>query len=432
MSRDRRLVVAAFFLLLLGLLATAPAHANRIRDAAFNRAATFLRAAGRADDARALLDLGAIGPVMPRALETAEDAATASATGRYARLREKLTLFLLARGQAHHDRNLHRAEAALHLVSLIIDGDRSSLSSRFLDEADLALRLAGTPPPRRVTSAPEIELSATPASIRAGEAALVRWRVSGADRVRLNGRAVATTSEETRRPTESEYLHLVATGEGGEADASLWLRVTSDVKSSGPMPSASLIVHPTRIVLGESVTLSWNARHGETILLDGVPVPPTDSKIVFPTTSGRYRLTVEAAGGRAQAVAPIYVFRPSRGGDVPRDRTPIALETLTIRFDGLRPLPPHREELGRIAASLKSTPSARLVIEGHADNAGRAAANRRLSLDRALLIRQILIDEHQGDPDRIEAIGFGSDRPAASNATAAGRRLNRRVEIQWR
>jgi outer membrane protein OmpA-like peptidoglycan-associated protein len=429
MSRDRRLIVSATFLLLLGLLAAAPANANRVRDAAFARAATFLREAGHVDDARALIDLGALGPVMPRALEA--DVTTAT-IDRYARLREKLALFLLARGEEHADRNLHRAEAALHLVSLVIDGGEAPLPSRFLDEADWALRLAGTPPPRRGPTAPEIELSASPSSVRAGETAVVRWRVAGADRVRLNGRAVATAGEETRRPAESEYLHLVAAGEGGEADASLWLRVTPDVKSTGPMPSASLIVHPTRIVLGESVTLSWNVRHGETILLDGIPVLPTDSKIVLPTASNRYRLTVEAAGGRAQAVAPIYVFRPARGGDAPRDRTPIALETLIIRFDRLRPLPPFREELGRIAAKLKSTPSARLVIEGHADNAGRDAANRRLSLDRALLIKQILINEDQCDPDRIEAIGIGSDRPVASNATAAGRRLNRRVEIQWR
>ena len=182
MSRNRRFGVSIASLLLLAFFAASQARADRVRDAAFARAATALREAGHAEGASALVDLGAIGPVIPRALEADAAALTTEAAARYTRLREKLALFLLARGDAHRDRNLHRAEAALHIVSIVIDGDAPPLTNRFLDEADWALRLAGTPPPRRGMTAPEIELSATPAAIRRGEAALIRWRVVGADR----------------------------------------------------------------------------------------------------------------------------------------------------------------------------------------------------------------------------------------------------------
>jgi OOP family OmpA-OmpF porin len=43
-------------------------------------------------------------------------------------------------------------------------------------------------------------------------------------------------------------------------------------------------------------------------------------------------------------------------------------------------------------------------------------------------VRQYLVD-HGIDLTRMEAIGYGPDRPLATNKTAAGRELNRRVEF---
>jgi hypothetical protein len=55
--------------------------------------------------------------------------------------------------------------------------------------------------------------------------------------------------------------------------------------------------------------------------------------------------------------------------------------------------------------------------------------NRWLSQQRADAVRQMMIDKHGVDPDRIDAIGFGESRPVMSNDTAEGRNANRRVEL---
>ncbi|NMO14016.1 OmpA family protein [Pyxidicoccus fallax] len=69
-----------------------------------------------------------------------------------------------------------------------------------------------------------------------------------------------------------------------------------------------------------------------------------------------------------------------------------------------------------------------LLIESHTDNRGDADANRALSQARAEVVREYLVT--QGVPaDRLDARGYGPDRPVASNETSQGREANRRVEL---
>jgi outer membrane protein OmpA-like peptidoglycan-associated protein len=70
----------------------------------------------------------------------------------------------------------------------------------------------------------------------------------------------------------------------------------------------------------------------------------------------------------------------------------------------------------------------KLRIEGHTDRSGNAAKNQPLSQARAEAVRRYLIDAGI-DGARLEAVGFGSSRPVASNATKKGRALNRRSEF---
>jgi len=71
--------------------------------------------------------------------------------------------------------------------------------------------------------------------------------------------------------------------------------------------------------------------------------------------------------------------------------------------------------------------SAQIEISGHTDNAGNAKANRVLSEKRAQACRDYLVAKHI-DPSRIRAVGFGDERPIASNDTEEGRKQNRRIE----
>jgi OOP family OmpA-OmpF porin len=84
--------------------------------------------------------------------------------------------------------------------------------------------------------------------------------------------------------------------------------------------------------------------------------------------------------------------------------------------------------LDDVAAALLRAPSVRIEIGGHTDATGSASRNRRLSLARAEVVRFYLARRGVA-PGRMEARGYGADRPVASNDTDAGRARNRRTEL---
>jgi OOP family OmpA-OmpF porin len=71
---------------------------------------------------------------------------------------------------------------------------------------------------------------------------------------------------------------------------------------------------------------------------------------------------------------------------------------------------------------------ARIRVEGHTDNTGSAATNRKLSAQRAAAVSTWLA-LHGIDKSRLTSQGYGPDRPIESNSTAEGRAANRRVEF---
>jgi OOP family OmpA-OmpF porin len=89
--------------------------------------------------------------------------------------------------------------------------------------------------------------------------------------------------------------------------------------------------------------------------------------------------------------------------------------------------PQYRAEIEKVAEFLKENPGSTVVIEGHTDNAGARAANINLSQSRANSVKDYLVSEFGIDASRIKAVGYGPDKPIASNATSEGRQKNRRV-----
>ncbi len=84
--------------------------------------------------------------------------------------------------------------------------------------------------------------------------------------------------------------------------------------------------------------------------------------------------------------------------------------------------------LTSVAKVIKEYNKTMVQIVGYTDNTGSAALNNSLSLRRANSVANYL--RLQGvDGNRIITDGLGSSNPIASNATAAGREQNRRVEI---
>ncbi|WP_299651597.1 OmpA family protein [uncultured Tateyamaria sp.] len=86
-------------------------------------------------------------------------------------------------------------------------------------------------------------------------------------------------------------------------------------------------------------------------------------------------------------------------------------------------------ELEQIAALMTNRPDLRIAVVGHTDTVGGLEANIAVSRARASAVRDRLVDRYDVSRDRIEAGGMGYLSPVASNLTAEGREMNRRVEV---
>ena len=85
--------------------------------------------------------------------------------------------------------------------------------------------------------------------------------------------------------------------------------------------------------------------------------------------------------------------------------------------------------LDGVAASLQANPTTRVEVGGYTDNAGSRLRNITLSRARANAVANYLIQKGVS-PSRLTARGYGPANPVATNATAAGRAENRRVELK--
>jgi outer membrane protein OmpA-like peptidoglycan-associated protein/tetratricopeptide (TPR) repeat protein len=85
--------------------------------------------------------------------------------------------------------------------------------------------------------------------------------------------------------------------------------------------------------------------------------------------------------------------------------------------------------LNDIALTLLRNPGIRMEISGHTCNQGRTSYNLVLSRQRAQSVADYL--KSKGiDPIRLIVVGYGPNRPIASNKTESGRERNRRVELK--
>jgi outer membrane protein OmpA-like peptidoglycan-associated protein len=90
-----------------------------------------------------------------------------------------------------------------------------------------------------------------------------------------------------------------------------------------------------------------------------------------------------------------------------------------------------RDSLREMAKVFDNYPNTTLYVEGHTDSIGTASYNKRLSDRRADSVATYLEDLGVKGA-RINTYGYGESQPRATNSTAAGRQLNRRVEIHIR
>src|SRR5262249_43012868 len=87
--------------------------------------------------------------------------------------------------------------------------------------------------------------------------------------------------------------------------------------------------------------------------------------------------------------------------------------------------------LDALGETMTSFGNTYLRVEGNTDATGTAAVNLSLSDKRAIAVKSYVLKNFPNiKPERFQTIGRGSSTPVASNATEAGRQLNRRTDIK--
>jgi len=103
--------------------------------------------------------------------------------------------------------------------------------------------------------------------------------------------------------------------------------------------------------------------------------------------------------------------------------------TLMVEFDFDKTVvkAQYHGDLEKVADFLKTYSKTNATLEGHTDSIGSDEYNMNLSERRAASVKQYLVEKFGIDAARISTVGYGESKPVASNDTAEGRQLNRRV-----
>ncbi len=214
-----------------------------------------------------------------------------------------------------------------------------------------------------------------------------------------------------RLSTETEIALPAATSEITTATTTATPTSTVAPRTTTATPTSTVAPRtttatPTSTVAPTSTVVSTNAT-----------VPTTTLPLESPSTT---IVAVEIPNGTSPGA------RPTGGGEAPTDlkgRLLFGVASSELTTDSA-------SGIDELAVYLKANPDAQVGISGHSDRIGSKIANLAVSRARADAVRTAL--EARGiDASRITAFGYGARLPIASNATAEGRRLNRRVEVRF-
>ena len=104
-------------------------------------------------------------------------------------------------------------------------------------------------------------------------------------------------------------------------------------------------------------------------------------------------------------------------------------QRIEFEFDSAKLVPSSEPVLRAVLKILVEHPEiVDVLVEGHTDNVGKAAYNKKLSDKRAASVAEWLV-QHGIRQDRLRSVGVGMERPIASNEDEVGRQTNRRVEF---
>lgn len=155
-------------------------------------------------------------------------------------------------------------------------------------------------------------------------------------------------------------------------------------------------------------------------------------------STARGAIVGAAVGGAAGAIIGNQMDRQAEELDRELEGATVARvgEGIVVTFEGgilfdfdraeLRPTA--RANLQELARNLQRHERTEVLIIGHTDSVGAASYNQGLSERRAQSAANYLVNQGVRS-QRVSTRGMGENDPIASNDTAEGRQLNRRVEV---
>jgi phospholipase C len=159
---------------------------------------------------------------------------------------------------------------------------------------------------------PTIVFSAAPATINAGDTAVLTWNVTGARSASIDNGigSVPLSGTQQVKPQQTTTYTLTAVGANGPTTATTTVTVNAPV---APAPTIQLTADHTSITTGQPVTLSWTSTNATSISIDngiGSVAVPSGSTNVSPTSTTTYTATATGAGGTTKASVVITVTAP--------------------------------------------------------------------------------------------------------------------------
>ena len=85
--------------------------------------------------------------------------------------------------------------------------------------------------------------------------------------------------------------------------------------------------------------------------------------------------------------------------------------------------------LSKVQRAIQTFDQAKVIIEGHTDSTGSVQMNLKLSKERADAVKAYLVANRTLPSSQIKSIGYGPERPLATNTTPEGRAANRRIDV---
>jgi outer membrane protein OmpA-like peptidoglycan-associated protein len=185
--------------------------------------------------------------------------------------------------------------------------------------------------------------------------------------------------------------------------------------------------HATLTTSGDfpgSVTPGGKDVNGGTVPLSVAVRIPASAK------PGQYAVLVTGTGSDGQTAQATIAFQASTPivKQLKMQRR-IRLYGIHFDVDSARIQPRSEPVIKEVAQIMREEPSWRFRIEGHTDSDGGIDHNRVLSQHRAESVVNDLIKRYHIAKSRLVPVGYGLTRPVATNATTAGKALNRRVEL---